>query len=51
MELVEAGGQAEICELDVAASVEQDIVWLDVSVDVFVLASVQHIKQRALTGE
>lgn len=49
MELVEAGGQAEICELDVAASVEQDIVWLDVSIDV--LASVQHIKQRALTGE
>lgn len=49
MELVEAGGQAEICELDVAASVEQDVVWLDVSMDV--LAIVQHMKQRALTCE
>lgn len=49
MELVEAGGQAEICQLDVAASVKQDIVWLDVSINV--LASVQHMKQGALTGE
>lgn len=35
MELPEAGGQAEVCELDVAASIQQDVVWLDISVSNF----------------
>lgn len=34
VELVETGRQAKVGELDVAASVKQDIVWLDISAQV-----------------
>lgn len=32
MELVEARGQAEVGQLDVAASIQEDIVWFDITV-------------------